>query len=332
MSVVGYRDPVQVIVQPEDGLDAVVALIARARRTIIVKMFTFTSRTLIEALIGAAARGVGVRVLLNPQRSSGTRANDEVFAEFQSRGVSCAWSTAFVVTHEKSMVVDGRTVLIATFNFCDKYFTQTRDYGVVVEDAAIAREVTECFEADWQGTGFTPPQSALIWSNDTSRRDVCDVIDGAERSLLVHHPKFSDVTVLDRLLHAQDRGVRIKVLCGGRHGISDSDMLDTFSALRALRRAGVMVNKQAGLRLHAKLIVADGRRVLLGSMNIDRSAFDLRRELGIRIDDRDAVTKLAGIFHGDWELSSRYHAPDPMAAEAPPVETDHPHVPELVHE
>jgi phosphatidylserine/phosphatidylglycerophosphate/cardiolipin synthase-like enzyme len=199
----------RVLVQPDDGIAAVTSLIAEARRSILVKMFTFTSPVLVEALHAAVARGIAVRVLLNPQRSSGTRANDEVFKRLNEGGVACAWTTAFPVTHEKSMVLDDRLTLIATFNFCDKYFTQTRDYGIVVDDVEIAREVSACFEADWHGQKFEPSHPRLIWSNATSRRGVCDIIDNAKHSLILQHPKFSDVTVLDRLLHAQDRGVRV---------------------------------------------------------------------------------------------------------------------------
>ena len=36
----------------------------------------------------------------------------------------------------------------------------------------------------------------------------------------------------------RDRGVRLRVVCGGRHGISPPDMLDTFGALRVLQRSG----------------------------------------------------------------------------------------------
>ena len=332
MSKVVRPESVRVLVQPEDSVGAVVALVGQARQSILVKMFTFTSATLLGALLDAAARGVAVRVMLNPKRSSGSRANDGVFDQLRAGGVTCAWTNpAFPVTHEKSMVIDNRLALIATFNFCDKYFTLTRDYGLVLDDEDIAAEVSACFEADWEGRTFVPMDSQLIWSNRTSRRAICDIIDEAKHALLLQHPKFSDVTVLDRLLHAQDRGVHLKILCGGRHGISESDLLDTFSSLRALHRAGVTVHKQHGLRTHAKLIVADGRRALVGSMNIDRSAFDLRRELGMVIEAPDAVARLIETFHADWDASSRYHAPDPMDIELP-VETDHPFDPELAHE
>ncbi|HTE37933.1 MAG TPA: phospholipase D-like domain-containing protein, partial [Reyranella sp.] len=147
----------------------------QARQSILVKMFTFTSATLLGALLDAAARGVAVRVMLNPKRSSGTRANDGVFDQLRAGGVTCAWTNpAFPVTHEKSMVIDDRLALIATFNFCDKYFTLTRDYGLVLDDEDIAAEVAACFEADWEGRTFVPAESRLIWSNRTSRRAICD--------------------------------------------------------------------------------------------------------------------------------------------------------------
>ncbi|TKB29463.1 MAG: cardiolipin synthase, partial [Mesorhizobium sp.] len=87
--------------------------------------------------------------------------------------------------------------------------------------------------------------------------------------------------VTERIAAAAKRGVHVRVLCGGKHGISDWDILDTFSSLRLLQYLDVKVHKQKNLRLHAKLILVDGKHALVGSMNIDRSAFDLRRELGV---------------------------------------------------
>ena len=51
-------------------------------------------------------------------------------------------------------------------------------------------------------------------------------------------------------------------------------------------------------------------------MNIDRSAFDLRRELGIMIDDPAVVARLKEVFDSDWELSHHYDA----AGSARPVQ------------
>jgi len=79
-----------------------------------------------------------------------------------------------------------------------------------------------------------------------------------------------------------------------------------------MERYGVKVRRQKQLKLHAKLILVDGIGAQTGSMNIDRSAFDLRRELGIESDAPQVVQRLKQVFQADWEAAAKYHAPDPL--------------------
>jgi phosphatidylserine/phosphatidylglycerophosphate/cardiolipin synthase-like enzyme len=79
------------------------------------------------------------------------------------------------------------------------------------------------------------------------------------------------------------------------------------------------------------LIIADNARALVGSMNIDRSAFDQRRELSLITEDPAVVERLKGVFDSDWELSHHYAAPDPMDP-SQHHEDDFPHDPDLMHE
>lgn len=321
------------IVQPDDGTAPVIALIGRARSSLYIKQFTFTEPAIQQAVIARAKAGVDVRVMLNPQRSSGSRANDETFTLFEAAGVPVRWASPhFAVTHEKSIVVDESTALIATFNLCEKYFTQTRDYGVIVENPVQVAQVVEGFHADWEQKNWNPTEdTGLLWSNNNSRKLMSDFIDSAQETLEVQHPKFVDATVTERIAAASQRGVNVRVLCGGKHGISEWDILDTFSSLRLLHYLGVKVHKQKNLRLHAKLLIADGRHALVGSMNIDRSAFDLRRELGTTIRDPQIIEGVKEVFEFDWDLSHKYDPPEPLSA-FHHVEDDFPHDPDLHHE
>jgi cardiolipin synthase A/B len=323
----------QAIVEPPDGSGPVLELIDRAKETICVKMFTFTSDDVAASLVVAQKRGVGVQVMLNPARSSGSRANDDMKQRLEAGGIAVAWcSPAFAVTHEKSMVIDSRIALIATFNFGIKYFTLTRDYGIVTKDHTVVAEIERCFQADWDRRDFAPRErSAMLWSNAGSRALMCAFIDQAKHTLDVQHPKFVDAVVLDRLMQAYERGVRVRVICGGKHGISTWDILDTFASLRLMRRCGIRIRKQKHLRLHAKLLLADGKSALVGSMNIDRSAFDLRRELGCFVNDPQAVAALHDCFTEDWHEATDYDPPDPLNVHLV-TEDDHPHDAELMHE
>lgn len=325
--------PPRLIVQPDDGLEPIREFIASAQSSLLIKQFTFTEPGLIQATIDRKNAGVDVRVMLNAQRSGGDRANDETYDEFKRAGIDVQWSSPkFYVTHEKSIVVDGNAAMVATYNLMIKYFTLTRDYGIITRDPQHVAQIIDVFNADWEHLDFTPAEDAgLLWSNSNSRHQMARFIDRATEHLLIQHPKFVDAVILDHIAAAAHRGVKVRVLCGGKHGISEWDVLDTFASLRTLGRFGVKVHKQKNLRVHAKLIVVDGREVLVGSMNIDRSAFDLRRELGLITDDPAVVQRLLAVFDSDWESSHHYEAPDPLDA-SEHHEDDFPHDADLIHE
>jgi phosphatidylserine/phosphatidylglycerophosphate/cardiolipin synthase-like enzyme len=298
-----------------------------------VKQFTLTDSTVMSALIHAHERKVDVRVMLNPHRSSGDRANDESFKALRHAGLKVEWSNpAFAVTHEKSMVIDEAVALVATFNMATKYFTETRDYGIVTDHPPQVKQVMEGFEADWHRKPFDPDtESGLLWSSNNSRNLMAWFIDTAEKELVIQHPKFVDATIVERIAAARKRGVKVRLLCGGKHGISDWDVLDTFASLRLLDRFGVKVRRQKHLKLHAKLLIVDGARAQVGSMNIDRSAFDLRRELGILIEGPHVIKALRKVFEGDWDESKPYEAPDPLQPDKH-HEGELPHDPHFLHE
>jgi cardiolipin synthase len=323
----------RLIVEPDDGLDPVLEFFASAEKTLLIKQFTFTEDSFIEAVIARKNAGVDVRVMLNPARSGGDRANDETFERFVNAGVAVQWANPkFYVTHEKSVVVDGTAALVATFNLCPKYFSLTRDYGVITYDPLHVAQIVDVFDADWEHRDWRPTAyEGLLWSNSNSRYHMARFIETAQHRLDIQHPKYVDAVILDCIAAAADRGVKVHVLCGGRHGISEWDILDTFASLRTLRRFGVKVHKQKNLRVHAKLLIVDGETALVGSMNIDRSAFDLRRELGVEVSDPAVVGRLKQVFDADWETSHHYEPPDPLDP-AKHLEDDFPHDADLLHE
>jgi phosphatidylserine/phosphatidylglycerophosphate/cardiolipin synthase-like enzyme len=329
----GEQDRPRLIVQPDDGAEPVLGLIAGARHSLRTVQFTLDDPRFVHAIIDAHRRRVAVHVLLNPQKSSGERGNDDTFERLSHAGVAVEWThPRFPVTHEKALVVDDERALIATFNLSPKYFGETRDHALLTEDPAQVRAIAEAFEADWHRKPYRPREdTGLVWSPDNARRLIASFIDEARHTLDVQHPKFVDATVVDRFAEAQARGVRVRILCGGKHGLSPWDMHDTFASLRILERCDVKVHRQKHLKAHAKLLLADGKRALVGSMNLDRSAFDLRRELGVRLDDPPVVERLGGLFDHDWHKAERWTAPDPLATETHDV-GELPHDPHFVHD
>lgn len=92
--------------------------------------------------------------------------------------------------------------------------------------------------------------------------------------------------LLEALAAAQARGVDVRVLLDRgqpRDGVAD----DKHVAAEAwLREHGIrVVLDELELTTHAKVLVVDGRSVLIGSHNWTRSALTANREAAVRLDD-----------------------------------------------
>lgn len=307
-------DSPQLIVQPDHGIEPVIALLRSAANEILLKQFTFDHPVLLDEVLARHADGVAVRILLNLAKATGERNNDETFVRLEAAGVPVRWAPPhFLVTHEKSLVVDGAQAMIATFNFMEKYFIKTRDYGVVISDPGQIAEIRACFECDWSGKPYMPDEPAgLSWSPGNARAVLCDLVDGAERSIDIAHPKFAEPVIFERIHAALGRGVHVRLLCGGKHGLHQPDLMYSFALWRLFHAAGGRLHKQRHLRSHAKVVLVDEDRVYLGTQNLDQPAFDLRRELGLILRDPVVVGGIAAVFQADWKSSRKYEPPYPI--------------------
>ncbi|MEO9070390.1 MAG: phospholipase D-like domain-containing protein, partial [Ginsengibacter sp.] len=54
---------------------------------------------------------------------------------------------------------------------------------------------------------------------------------------------------------------------------------------------------------HGKMLLADGCRAIIGSINLTPGSFDHRRELAIEVEDTLVIERLKKIAHYDWENS-----------------------------
>lgn len=307
----------QLIVVPDDGIEPFQEAIRSASTTLEIKMFQFTEPRLLKEVAAAHARGVKVRVMLNPSRFTGEHDNDEAFAFFKKEGVPVQETNPkYPITHEKSMVVDHKKAFVMSLNWAPKYFGETRDYALVTTVPAEVNEVVGCFEADWKRADFTPPlESPLIWSVGRSRQEVIDFIRSAKKTLYVQHEKYVDTPVIEALVEARaKRHVKVHAMALPIHSLRDFYRTEGIAGLRLLEDLGIHIHKLHGLHLHAKLMIADEERGLLSSFNFYPKCFNERRELGIRFEDPDLIKRLVKVFQIDWENSKRMDLSDEAIA------------------
>jgi phosphatidylserine/phosphatidylglycerophosphate/cardiolipin synthase-like enzyme len=293
------------LVFPDAGAKPLLDAIEAATKTLRLKMFVFDEPQLLDAIIGARKRGIETRVMLNPARRSGEAENEETRRKLVEAGVSVLDSNpAFDLTHEKSLVVDDTAAYVMSLNWETRNVTQTRDYAVVTTRAKEVAEVAECFDADWHRATFTPHEgSALIWCNTNGRERFAHFIDRAQHSLWLQNERYQDAVIIERVVRAARRGVKVHVLARPPHTLKAEKLIEGVGGLRIMEDVGAKVHKLKGLRLHGKMLLADGARAIVGSVNLAPGSFDARRELAIEVDDPRVVGPLEKVARHDWEHS-----------------------------
>src|SRR5476651_1028526 len=110
-----------IIVFPDDTVKSIVDAINDANKSILIKMFLFSDPELLNAVIAAKERGVKVKVMLNPSRRSGEEENEDARTKLEAAGIEVRDTTpSFVITHEKSMVVDKKVAFVKSLNWQTK--------------------------------------------------------------------------------------------------------------------------------------------------------------------------------------------------------------------
>mgnify|MGYP000850322364 FL=1 len=293
------------IVLPDDTGQPLVDAIAAAKESLRIKIFLFSDPALLAAVLAAQHRGVRVRVMLNPARRSGEAENEATREVLEGAGVEVKDSNpAFDITHEKSLVVDGETAFIQSLNWETRNLTETRDFAVVTSHRHEVDEIVECFDADWNRDKFDPGEdSHLVWCNINGRNRVARFIDAAEESLFLQNERYQDEVIIERLVRATRRGVKLHVLARPAHFLKKGKLVEGVEGLRILQDLGAKVHRLKGLKLHAKLMLADGKHVIIGSINLAPGSFDSRRELAIEVHDESVVKRVQGVVRQDWENS-----------------------------
>jgi phosphatidylserine/phosphatidylglycerophosphate/cardiolipin synthase-like enzyme len=300
------------IVLPDDTALPIVAAIDAAHKSLRVKMFLFSDPTLLAALVRARKRGVAVRVMLNPARRSGEEENVATRKALADAGVEVADSNpAFQLTHEKSMIVDDHTAFVKSLNWETRNLTETRDYAVVTRVAHEVAEIAEGFEADWHRKPFDPGHTShLVWCSVNGRERIAHFIDDAKETLWLQNERYQDTVIIERLVRAVRRGVKVHVLARPPHTLKKDKLIEGVGGLRILQDVGAKVHKPKGLRLHAKMLLADDTRAIIGSINLTPGSFDARRELAIETDDPVVVKRLHQVAHKDWKNSKKLDLSD----------------------
>jgi cardiolipin synthase A/B len=271
------------ITQPDDGLKPLLAAVRKARKTIDIVIFRFDRVELGKALEAAVQRGVVVRSLIAHTNRGGEKVLRKLEQRMLDAGITVARTADDLPRyHGKMMIVDSALYVLG-FNYTKLDIDKSRSFGIVTRDAKLVKEACALFEADRTRQPYSPNHSKLVVSPETSRELLTAFLRQARKQLLIYDAQISDNPIQRVLQDRARRGVEIRII---------GNLEKTID--------GVEARKLAGLRLHVRSIIRDGRAAFVGSQSLRRLELDGRREVGIVVNDTRVAKKMQSVFEADW--------------------------------
>jgi phosphatidylserine/phosphatidylglycerophosphate/cardiolipin synthase-like enzyme/fatty acid desaturase len=269
----------------EQAYPRMLLAIARAQRSVHLEVYSFASlgvgARFVEALAHAARRGVTVQVLIDGWGSA--RGGRAVAAALREAGCAVRIYNRLLAllvgrfgrNHRKVLLVDDEVAFLGGINIGDENLAEGSRPGWA--DLALEIRGPQCAHLGRmiRREPRRPVESSLrihlcrLGGGWRLRRRYLKAFASARRSIHVAHGYFlPDRSVVRAITAAARRGVKVRLLLAGQSDVPFARAA-TRSLYRRLLAAGVHIHEWGGSVLHAKVATVDGRRLLVGSFNLD---------------------------------------------------------------
>ncbi|HXE95414.1 MAG TPA: cardiolipin synthase [Dongiaceae bacterium] len=215
--------------------------------------------------------------------------------------------------HRKMTIVDGTLAFLGGLNIGDEYAgfvtgkQSFRDLGFSIRGEAIS-ELEAIFHETWNGDGHETAVRAATELPRRNGRDSGDaavnIISGGPRQrrfyireafqvniasaaeeILIATPYFvPGPRIIRSLLRAVRRGVRVRLLLPARSDVRLVLLLGR-SSYATLLKGGVEIYELDREILHAKVMLIDAERTVIGSANLDQRSFHRNFEINCMVDN-----------------------------------------------
>lgn len=133
---------IEVAFSPNNGVtNTVIKAINEAQKNILVSAYSFTSKTIANALLNAKRRGVSIKLILDKSQASQKYSSATFFA---NQGFDMRIDIKHAIYHDKVMIIDNKTVITGSFNFTQAAETKNAENLLVIRDnPALAKLYTD---------------------------------------------------------------------------------------------------------------------------------------------------------------------------------------------
>jgi cardiolipin synthase len=308
--------------ETDNSVTPLYAFVDQATSTLDMTMYEMQDTVMTSHLIALCNKGVRVRVIFSSSVASSSSA---AYTALNGAGANCSAvdsNTKFTNTHQKTITIDGALATaqtaIMSLNLQTQYYSTTRDFAVIENDAADIAAIEATFNLDYAAGGtssasdysYIPSTGTdLIWSPTTAKDAMTNIIANAKSTLIIENEELasSATYIVSALVTAcQTNHVSVKFII-----VYSSDYA---SGLQSLKNAGCNVRTYAdtsnGFYVHAKAVVADyglsTQNTYMGSINYSNASMTSNRELGMYLTDQSIVDQLETTMTADYNGGTAY--------------------------
>lgn len=324
--------------------DALAGEIAGAKSSIHVLIYIWekgaVSDRIVAALTERARAGVACRIVVDAFGSSSFM--DDVRPALAAAGCDVRsfrpvpGADDLARSHRKIVIVDGRVGFTGGFGIRDSWLRTEeegipwRDTNVRVEGPAVADMQRAFAESYQEAGGSILPHGAFPAAPDAADAGAtraafvastgAPVVTRAERltqltlasaksRLWITNAYFVPSDALLRLLAEKAKsGVDVRLLTPGKKSDSKSSFFAQKREYGALLAQGVRVFEYQPVMIHAKTMVVDDDRVVVGSINLDPLSLNRLDEGALVAEDRALAQELAAAFRDDCTRATELKA------------------------
>lgn len=137
---------VAVLFSPHGGCtDRIVAEIGKAKRTIRIQAYSFTSAPIAKAIVDAHKRGLKIEACLDKSNRS-DKYSSATF--LKNQGIDVFIDDKHAIAHSKVMIIDDATLITGSFNFSKAAEESNLENLLIIKnDAEVVRKYNENWQA-----------------------------------------------------------------------------------------------------------------------------------------------------------------------------------------
>lgn len=271
----------------------------------------FMLRKILEILSEKARNGVDVRIMYDGI-GTGLSGTENIFPSLEKKGIKCRAFNRFTPflssaqnnrDHRKIIVIDGKTAFNGGTNIADEYINRTERFGhwkdcaVMLKGRAV-RNYTEMFTRLWDTVSKADADNVICQTETSDRNDgfvqpfafspldkepvgkqvYLEMIYSAKKYVHITTPYLlPDEELVNALRAAALKNIEV-IIIAPKTADKKSVQYAARNNYRKLINAGVRIFEYSPGFIHSKLLIADGKTAVVGTINLDCRSMYLQFE------------------------------------------------------